>query len=700
VSEWLTIATLGDVDAYSDTTVEAGVEYEYSLVAFNTEGDSDPSNVLSVLIPAEPGATIERMLPALQSVKTAASEAPTYSASFSRTLPATGSTKNGTYTHRDPATFYVSPDGSDAGSGLTVNGAWQTLAKVQAEWDAGNFIPDDEILFEGGRTFSGRLNLWLSETTVFGTPSTTFTLGSFGVGRAKLAGTTGERCVEAANIHGFRVLDLELEGDGTKVNTNHTGLMIAGHGAGNFKIQNPVVRNCRIHGFTYGLYLFGGAADSSGSGSNGAVIEDTDIYNCGTGLLTDSWTSSTTRAVHTNVLIQRCNAYNNPGRGTGTGESGSGFRIANVEDCLVEHCRAWGNGAANTASSGGPFGLWCYNAIRCTFRYCESYNNTSGTKNDGGGFDLDGACTDCVIEYCYAHDNTGVGFMLWGYTGAPVKITGCVIRYCVGIRNGYDTGAAGFAGQLMTGGNNSGVGVDGLDVYGNTFVMPDAPVGGQNQPVVWINSNSTNVRLRNNILIATGVRHLVHQVPTSGTFIYSGNNYYSSTNEWSCRRGSTNYATLAAWRAINANVEGTSDGTDVDPLLVDFSLSPTVGNTLQPWNLPSAMLQAGSTMPAGGINLRTHYTLPAQDFFGNAIPASGDFTAVGAATTAEAILYFTGTFDRSLPPVQAEKSMLFVSGTFAASNVIATPEGPRRIRLDYTKGVGAVQYRIERLRVG
>jgi hypothetical protein len=534
-----------------------------------------------------------------------------------------------------PAVFYVSPAGNDTNSGLAPASAWQTLAKVQAEWNAGGFLPGDSVLFQGGATFAGTLNFWLPEGTVFGTPSTTFTLGSYGTGRARIIGPVAERCIQAANIHRFRVLDLELEGNGQKVNTNDTGLMIAGHGTGNFKIQSPLVRNCRIHGFTYGLYLFGGATDSSGSGSTGAIIEDTDVYNCATGFLVDSWTASTTRAVHTNVLIQRCNAYNNPGRGTGTGESGSGFRIANVQDCIVEHCRAWGNGAANTASSGGPFGLWCYNAIRCTFRYCESHHNTSGTKNDGGGFDLDGACTDCVIEYCYAHDNTGVGFMLWGYTGAPVKITGCVIRYCVGIRNGYDTGTAGFAGQLMTGGNNSSVGVDGFDAYGNLFIMPDVPEGTQNQPVVWINSNSTNIRLRNNILMAAGVRHIVHQVPTSGTFIYSGNNYYSSTNEWSCRRGSTNYATLSAWRAVGTNNEGTADGTDIDPLVNLPGLSPTVGNTIQPWNLPSAQLTAGSTMPTAGINLRTHYTLPQADFFGVAIPSSGDFFAVGAHTTAE-----------------------------------------------------------------
>jgi hypothetical protein len=53
-SAWATIATLGDVDAYSDTDVEAGVEYEYSLVAFNTEGDSEPSNVVSVTTNAIP----------------------------------------------------------------------------------------------------------------------------------------------------------------------------------------------------------------------------------------------------------------------------------------------------------------------------------------------------------------------------------------------------------------------------------------------------------------------------------------------------------------------------------------------------------------------------------------------------------------------------------------------------------------------
>jgi hypothetical protein len=50
--------------------------------------------------------------------------------------------------------YYVSPSGSDANSGTSPGGAWQTISKVNSTI----FSPGDNIYFEGGETFSGSLS--------------------------------------------------------------------------------------------------------------------------------------------------------------------------------------------------------------------------------------------------------------------------------------------------------------------------------------------------------------------------------------------------------------------------------------------------------------------------------------------------------------------------------------------------------------
>src|SRR5437016_2944997 len=48
------------------------------------------------------------------------------------------------------STYYVSPDGSDAADGLTAASAWQSIARVNAV----DLSPGDNVLFQGGRTFT------------------------------------------------------------------------------------------------------------------------------------------------------------------------------------------------------------------------------------------------------------------------------------------------------------------------------------------------------------------------------------------------------------------------------------------------------------------------------------------------------------------------------------------------------------------
>ena len=75
------------------------------------------------------------------------------------------------------ATYYVSPNGSDAKTGLSPADAWRTVDKVNNI----PFQPGDRVLLEGGQTFDGPLVPWSS-----GRPGAPIAFASYGSGRATI----------------------------------------------------------------------------------------------------------------------------------------------------------------------------------------------------------------------------------------------------------------------------------------------------------------------------------------------------------------------------------------------------------------------------------------------------------------------------------------------------------------------------------
>ena len=74
-----------------------------------------------------------------------------------------------------------------------------------------------------------------------------------------------------------------------------------------------------------------------------------------------------------------------------------------VDGGLVERCIAHSNGGTNGHLGGGPFAIWAWNANAVRIAHCVAYNNfnghPAGNSNDGGGFDLDGGTSNCVVEF-------------------------------------------------------------------------------------------------------------------------------------------------------------------------------------------------------------------------------------------------------------------------------------------------------------
>jgi Right handed beta helix region len=79
--------------------------------------------------------------------------------------------------------YYVSSSGSDANPGTSPGTAWQTVEQV----DRAHLAPGDEVLFEGGATFSDDALMpgWGENTS--GTSAAPISFGSYGEGQATIA---------------------------------------------------------------------------------------------------------------------------------------------------------------------------------------------------------------------------------------------------------------------------------------------------------------------------------------------------------------------------------------------------------------------------------------------------------------------------------------------------------------------------------
>src|SRR5687768_18601793 len=71
------------------------------------------------------------------------------------------------------ATYYVSPYGSDSRTGTSTGSAWKSINRVNQQ----TLRAGDQVLFEGGKSFSGALIVNSNEG---GTASTQVVVGTYG----------------------------------------------------------------------------------------------------------------------------------------------------------------------------------------------------------------------------------------------------------------------------------------------------------------------------------------------------------------------------------------------------------------------------------------------------------------------------------------------------------------------------------------
>ncbi len=508
-------------------------------------------------------------------------------------------------------TYYLSPKGDDRANGISPATAWRTLDRINQK----RFNPGDSILLQAGKTFAGFITL---DSLDGGSPGNPLVISSYGKGMALIEAGYGN------GIYGYdcsfiSISKLLIKGRGVEKNKG-CGIFFYSD-RHDMQCRQIRIDHCITEGFhQYGI-LFSCAEGEDIKGFDQVRITHCNAFDNGEAGIGSS--GGQTKFHHTNFYVGDCKAFGNKGIPTKTeNHSGNGIVMGGIENLLIEHCEAFENGALNRCKGGGPVGIWVWLCKKAVIQYCESHHNHAGLIKDGGGFDIDGGSSDCVIQYNYSHDNEGAGYLLAEY-GAILPFVNDTIRFNIsqndGRKNGY--------GAITIWGVDKNYRVRNSAIYNNTiFVSGNATVNGIPSGVLLMGSNLEGVVITNNIISTSGGALLIkaeEKVDTNAVKFIS-NNYYSYNNNNAFIWGDHSFHSLESWRSATAGQEFFERkflGTTLDPQFLAAGSGKTIGNTrLMARQLNAYRLQKTSCMRNSGIDLQLlHIFRGKHDFYGKRI---------------------------------------------------------------------------------
>ncbi len=510
------------------------------------------------------------------------------------------------------ATYYVSPSGNDNNAGTSPSTAWATIDKVNDV----SFANGDSVLFEGGQSFSGTIWIGVDDG---GTASSPLIISSYGTGRATVTSGLTDG-IYVYNRAGLEISDMIFVGADPASRESFTGINVWTDLAGDVKLEHLYIDNVDVSGYPERGISVGGW--NNRSGFKDVRITNSDIHGNGDiGIFTWGYQYPASGWANEDFYIAYCNTYDNSGLSSKNSNTGSGIIISGVDGAVVEFCESWNNGWLNSSRGEGPVGIWPYDANNVVIQFCESHHNkTKGA--DGGGFDIDGGCQNCVLQYNYSHDNYGAGYLICQYSGARAYRNN-VVRYCISANDGI--GAVKNMGALYFWSSGSSGGIQDTEIYGNTFYTGP---GARGETVKSFSGTNTifNTRIHNNIIVKNtpSIDWVIRlRNCTSATYTFQGNCYWCSGGPVSYSWSGATYNGIAAWRAGTGQemLSGNPVGYETNPLLVNPGGSADT----------DYKLQASSTMKDAGLNLPALFGIDPgpHDYFETSIPQNGSYD-VGA----------------------------------------------------------------------
>ena len=537
-------------------------------------------------------------------------------------------------------TYYVNTTGNNT-DGLTLATAWTSLAKVNAQV----FQPGDRVLFEGGKTFTGNIELDALDGNIALKP---IVFSTYGSGRATINTTVTNKCgFKATNLQGVHISNLVFKGPGNGTQKDIDGVLFFTDKTAGY-LSNIALTNVEVSGFGYcGIRFYSSWSATVKAGYRGVRIDSCLVHDCReNGIVSFAYDDQTTNFYHhRDFQIRNTEVYNISGYAASS-HKGSGIVLSQIDYSLIERCVAYNTGTMNSAC-GGPGGIWVWSADNITIQYCESHHNSSGTSTgcDGLGFDLDGGVTNSVVQYCYSHDNDGAGYLLGNFTGARAWGSNTV-RYNISINDARTNNSA---VTLFTAPNTTW---NGLNFYNNTVYVSGSTKNkyttfGAFQMTDY-GTNMSGVKCYNNIFQvsgsgASGPLNLVH-VPS--TFLpqnpfWGGNMYCSTGGDFNIYYGAK-YSSLSAFRSTgNEKINGSNVGLESDPLLTGLTATPKLLYPSTNSSLNQFQITTISSAKDAGLDLSKEFGLSvgSQDFWGGSIPVNGKYDIgaheFGAAALAE-----------------------------------------------------------------
>lgn len=502
-------------------------------------------------------------------------------------------------------TYYVAADGSDTNSGTSEAFPWKTQAKVQAVHDANGFLPGDTICYKGAHEFTGGL-AWTKSGTA---GSGRILITAYGSGRPLWLPGIGSGFA-GSNCGHVQVIGLEVVGAGRATNRGAGIYMQNGNGT---KLSGAVVDDNVIRGFGgstakvngtpkgQGVYVGGFRDGDWGDGSpkipggyDGAQILRNYIEDCAHSAIAvagqynvDGVWSNSNFTISENTCLDIKGDPNCTWRESGNGIVVQETRYGTCERNIVRRC------GELCGTGWGPVGVLFQTSSDWLVRKNISTDNRA-INTDGGGFDIDGGCSDCIMEHNYSARNGGPGLYFFEY-GSQKASRRNIMRHNISIDDGIqrDNGLAVryFGGTFEL-----------LQVYGNLVVRSDAhPRQGAE-----LLELSGNVYVYNNIF---GSSQTVSQGGLGGD-----------------RRGNNYFGGMAGF------VSGDTGGTTHDPGYANLGSTEdqTLTSASQLESLTAYRLLSGSPLFTSGVDVSSLLTSAQRgtaDFAGDALPA--DLRAVG-----------------------------------------------------------------------
>jgi hypothetical protein len=331
--------------------------------------------------------------------------------------------------------FYVdSFSGDDSNSGLSVDQAWKSLAKVNSTV----FEASDKILFKAGSRFKGQFKPQGSGELRNGYP-VPILVDIYGQGEKPRIDAEGEfeATLYIHNIEYWEFNNLELTNLGPEPKPKRKGVYvhIEDFGTANhIRLKNLYIHDvngtCRKRDGASGGIRWQTRGEKKRSRLNGLLVENCRIVRCerdgimGAGHIGrgKDWYPSLNVVIRNNLIEE---------------VPGDGIVPIACDGALVEY-NVMRNSTRMLPQGDAAAGIWPWASDNTVIQFNEVSDHKAPW--DAQGFDSDWNCSNTLIQYNYSHDNEGGFLLVCNNGGAAPNMainTGTVVRYNVSINDGF-----------------------------------------------------------------------------------------------------------------------------------------------------------------------------------------------------------------------------------------------------------------------